>query len=337
MRLAWFRATPPDSGALLDRTAPLIEALRHTHTIDVVTTTEAHDFVWKHGRQPYDLCVYEVGSSRADQFIRPYLLHYPGVACLTDIAMADSRICTGSRVVVVSDAAAAHALACEWPAARLRHVPLGVGHLQFQVPGSGFRVRHGPQSGVESSELRVGTIDASRRAVIERAAERARNVGAAVRLCDRPDEADVIVALEWPPTSGPPLAALHAMAAGRAVIVLEVEVTAGWPALDPQTWLPRGFAADPPIAISLDPRDEEHSLMLALVRLAADPSLRGALGAAARTWWHIHATIDQAVARWEEVLNEALRLGPGSPHQVADGSQRAQEILAEMGVTVDFL
>src|ERR687891_1137453 len=148
MRLAWFRATPPDSGALLDRNAPLIEALRRTHTIDVVTMAEAHDFVWKHDRQPYDLCVYEVGSSRADQFIRPYLLHYPGVACLTDTAMVDSRMWSGSRVVVVSDVASAHALACEWPAARLRHVPPGV--EQFQVPGSGVRVPH------RTSQLGVG-------------------------------------------------------------------------------------------------------------------------------------------------------------------------------------
>jgi hypothetical protein len=327
MRLAWFRATPPDSGALLDRTAAVIDALGRTHTVDVVTAADAHDFVWKHGRHPYDVCVYEVGASRDQRFIVPYFLHFPGVVLLVDTAMADARMSNGSRMVVVADAAAAHVLSSEWPQARIRHVPLGCANGRFQVPGSGFQVR----------ELRVGMIDPSRRPLIERAVRRAQNVGAAVQLLDTADDADVVVALEWPPRSGPPVAALHAMASSRAAIVLEVEVTAGWPALDPQTWLPRGFGTGSPIAISLDPRDEEHSLMLALVRLAADPSLVRALGDAGRTWWQANATIDHAVAAWELVLQEAVTLAPASRQAVADGSEHAREILAEIGVGVDFL
>jgi hypothetical protein len=314
-------------GALLDRTAAVIDALGRTHTVEVVTATKAHDFVWKHGRHPYDVCVYEVGSSRDQRFIVPYLLHYPGVTFLVDTAIADSRMCNGSRMVVVSDTAAAHALASEWPHARVREVPLGVPAGKFQVPGSGFRVR----------DLRVAAIDPSCRAVVERAVQRARNLGAAVQLLDAADEADVIVALEWPPCSGPPLAALHAMASGRAAIVLEVEVTAGWPALDPQAWVPRGFGRETPIAISLDPRDQEHSLMLALVRLAADPSLVRALADAGHTWWQAHARIDRSIAGWEVVLQEAVMLTPPSQQELADGSGRAREILAEMGVSVDFV
>ena len=328
MRLAWFRVTRPDSSTLLDPTAALIDSLARTHTIDVITAAEAHEFVWKHGRHPYDLCVYEAGSSRDHRFIVPYLLHYPGVVFLVDAFMSDPRVWNGSRMIVVADAAAAHALACEWPAAHIRHVPLAI---EFQNPGSGVRVRRG------TSQLAVSTIDPSRRAVVERAVQRARNLGAAVYLCDTPDDADVIVALEWPPHSGPPLAALHAMASERVPIVMEVEVTAGWPALDPQTWLPRGFGADPPVAISLDPRDEEHSLMLTLVRLAADASLVRALGHAARQWWQVHATLDHAVIGWEIVLQEAVTLAPASRQPVADGSERARAILAEMGVEVDFL
>jgi hypothetical protein len=327
MRLAWFRATPPHSGDLLDRTAALIHALRRNHIVDIVTAAEAHDFVWKHDRQPYDLCVYEVGSSRAHRFVRAYLLHYPGVAYVAGTTLDDPRMWSGSRMVVVSDAAAARALASDWPAARIRHVPLGVEQGKLLGTGSGFRIR----------ELGTATIDPSRRAVIDRAVERARNVGAAVRISDHAAEADVIAALEWPPASGPPLAALHAMAAGRVAIVLEVEVTAAWPALDPQTWLPRGFSADPPIAISLDPRDEEHSLMLALVRLASDASVGRDLGMAAHRWWQMHATLDHAVAGWEAVLYEAATLGPASPQSVADGSERARDVLAETGVEVDFL
>jgi hypothetical protein len=324
MRLAWFRATRPDSGALLDRTASLIDALRGTHAIDVITAAEAHDFVWKHGRQPYDLCIYEV--SAAHQFVTPYLLHYPGVAFVTDLTSLDPRTCDGSRLVVVPDDETARVLACEWPAARVRLVPTGV------------EDRHvGPRAIVEGQELVVATMDPARRAVVERAVQRARNAGVRVHLSPVPDEADVIIALEWPPTSGPPLAAVRAVASGRPAIVLEVEVTAGWPALDPQTGLPRGFSADPPIVISIDPRDEEHSLMLALARLAANPSLRTTLAAAARTWWHAHATFDQTVAVWEAILSEAATLDAAASQQVADGTERARKILAEVGVAVDFL
>ena len=325
MRLAWFRATTPDSGDLLDRTASLIDTLRHHHVIDVVTAAGAHDFVWKHGRQAYDLCVYEVGRSRAHRFIEPYLLHYPGVVYVAGATMNDSRMWSRSRMVVVSDAAAANALSSEWPTARIRQVPLGV--REFQGPGPAFLVH----------ELGVAAIDASCQMVVERAVARARNLGAAVHLRDSPEDADVIVALEWPPTSGPPLAALHAMASGRVAIVLEVEVTAEWPALDPHSWVPRGFSAERPIVISLDPRDEEHSLMLALVRLAGDASVGRALAAAAGTWWQAHARIDLASAGWEAVLHEALTFGPASPQHVADGSERARDVLAEMGVEVDFL
>lgn len=104
---------------------------------------------------------------------------------------------------------------------------------------------------------------------------------AAVRLA----RADAVVALPWPLPGPVPAQALAGLAAGKAVVVMECEATAGWPTLDPHTWQPRGHD-DPrtPIAIALDPRDEEHSLVLALCRLAVDAPLRAAIGAAARSW-----------------------------------------------------
>jgi hypothetical protein len=334
MRLAWFRATPPDSGALLDSTAPLIDALARTHHIDVVTAAEAHDFVWKHGGAPYDLCIYE--AARENHFIDPYLLHYPGIALLSDATMADSRAWGGSRVVVASDVAVAQSLAWAWPAARMRHVQTGVADAQHPPTTSRVRSRASDLD-AHTGELRIGVIADARRDVVERAATRARNAGAAAHVRGTPQDADVIVALEWPPAAGPPVAALHAMAAGQPVVVLEIEATAGWPAWDPQTWQPRGFSQEVPIAISIDPRDEEHSLVRAFVRLAADPALQTALGAAGRAWWRSHATVDHALASWEPLLQEAVTLGPAAPQPVADGSERAQAILRELGVVVDFL
>ena len=73
------------------------------------------------------------------------------------------------------------------------------------------------------------------------------------------------------------------MAAGKAVITIETEATAEWPAIDPQTWRPRGLAVnDAPIAVTVDPRDEEHSLMLAIRRLRRTPRCGSSLDARPR-------------------------------------------------------
>ena len=140
------------------------------------------------------------------------------------------------------------------------------------------------------------------------------------------------------------LRSLNGMAAGRAVVVFEAEHTACWPALDPQTWQPRSIpagpgATDPPIAISIDPRDEEHSLMRAFVRLAGDPALRTSLGAAARSWWERTATVEHAVAAWRAVVAEAVTLEPPPrpaqwpAHLDATGDATMRAILDQFGLS----
>jgi hypothetical protein len=154
------------------------------------------------------------------------------------------------------------------------------------------------------------------------------------------EHADVIIALDWPPPAGPPQAALAALTAGKPVIVLETLATAAWPAFDPQTWQARGFAppssrGETPIAVSLDPRDEEHSLVLAMTRLAAEPDLRATLGAAALAWAGAHAKPAHAVEAWRRIL-DAPGLPPSPPFPGADGSEHLRATLAEFGVTVDL-
>jgi hypothetical protein len=133
-------------------------------------------------------------------------------------------------------------------------------------------------------------LPAARADVLHRALARACRAGAAAALAaDGPpdlvlQEADVLVSLAWPVTNERPWSVLAAMAARKPVIVLETTATAEWPALDPQTWRPRGFGTDPPIVVSLDPRDEEHSLVLAIQRLSNDGALRARLGNAAHAW-----------------------------------------------------
>ena len=283
----------------MDETAPVIAGLQRTHHLDVIIKAEAHDFVWRHFRSPYNVCVYELGSTPAHRFLRAYLLHYPGVI-------------------------APHGLGVAAPET---------------TPRSESSAR-----GV--TRLAVGLLDVGRLDIVQRAISRAHEAGISVEiltgepvrvLCD----ADVIIATPWPPTSGAPTAALLGMAAQKTVVVLEVEATADWAALDPQTWQPRGWSAEPPIVISIDPRDEEHSLLLAIKRLARDARLRESLAASGHEWWRANATVNHAVRAWEAILKDASKAAPAQPprddRHGADHSDGVRATLAEFGVSVDFL
>ena len=282
--LAWFRAADPDPSNALDDTALLIARLRATRHIDVITETHAHDFVWRHFRTPYDLCVYELRDDTAHRFILPYLVHYPGIVLVRGWPHGADRLWPLAQVIVTPHSAAVQTLRDAYPDAHVRFAPAGVRDVEGQ------------------------------------------------------DE--VVVALEWPVTGEALTIALAGMAAGKAVVVFETEDTADWPALNPQTWRPRDFRGSSPIIVSIDPRDERHSLTLAMQRLSTDAALRGQLGAAAREWWNTHATVDHAVQAWEAIIAEARTLPPPlhSAEWVApeDGTARAREILAEFGVSVDL-
>ena len=332
MRVAWFQPRPAASHHPVDDTASLVAELRRTHTVARYDERRAHDFVWQHARQPFDVCVYELTDSPDAAFVHPYLLHFSGIARLRTTTRSNRlRLpALASRLVVVADAGAAATLQDAWPDARLRSAPLGV-----------------PPPANTSSPASPGVVvvmaAGSRAASIERAAARAGEAGARFELrrggsAEAVAASDVVIALDWPPSAEPPGAALQAMAARRVVIVYETQVTAAWPAFDPQTWQPRGFTPHAePAVVSIDPMDEEHSLMLALRRLTADAPFRERLGAAAHEWWRTHATPAQAAMAWEPLLAEASRLTPPHPYTAADGSERTRAILDEFGVAVDFL
>ena len=386
MKLAWFRANTPPPARPLDDTGALIAQLRSMHEIEVFTAGNAHDFVWKHSRAPYDLSVYELDNTPAHAFIWPYLLHYGGVLQLRTLILHDSRAAAllraqrsrdyvaefvfnhgpwpgrppavppaypgdwpmlrvpllASRVAVVSHPPTAAALQQAHPGACVRFARTGVMETQEVQEDEGVRK-------VQGMPVTFGTIPADRLDVVRRAMARARQAGTSAELiADASPErllqaADVIVSLPWPSFGEPQTPALSAMAAGKPVIVLETVATADWPALDAHTWRPRGPTADAPIAVSIDPRDEEHSLMLAIRRLSTDVTLRAQLGDAAHDWWRTHATPGHAAEDWGRILAEAALLDPPARpadwpgHLTADGTERAREILDGCGVTVDFL
>ncbi len=379
MRIAWFR--PDTTGS--DDLSAVVDGLRDAHDIALVPRSAAHDFVWQAAQEMFDLCVYELDDTLSHQYIWPYLLHYPGVLALrtsrlhgsralslahqhrdadreAEMAFADGQArndapwplvrgawstwripVLASRVTAVADDALAAAVAEACPGARVVVTPAGVPDPLETAPAASSR---------SGALMRVLVCDGASARVVERAAARAREAGAGLELvrggCGDVSEllaADVIVATQWPTLGRPLLAALGGAAAGKAVIVAETASTARWPALDPQTWQPRGVAAtpavtEPSIAVSIDPRDEEHSLMLALVRLANDPALRASLGRAARAWWQEHATVARAVDAWRGVLNEAAGLQPpprpaGWPaHLDDDASGLAASILDQFGL-----
>jgi len=100
---------------------------------------------------------------------------------------------------------------------------------------------------------------------------------------------DIVLSLRWPAALDTPSSWLRALAAARATVLLDLIHQAGVPALDPRTWrrhAPHGPGEDAhAVTVALDVMDEDHSLRLALQRLATDASLRARLGRAGRAYW----------------------------------------------------
>lgn len=372
MRIAWFRPSGAAAEAAGDHLADVIDAMSAAHDIERVDERRAHDFVWRHARGAFDLCVYELDNTARHQYMWPYLLHYPGVLALQSATVHDARRArlvhegrqadyrieiafaggpvrvrppwhmargqwpmlripvTASRLTAVADAALAGDIAAAMPEIPVRTITVGVSD---PLPEGYAPPRRGAQT------VTVAVAEPSRGEVVRRAVARLSAEGAPIDVAPEGDvvDADVVVAARWPLQGRPLMSAVRAMAAEQAVIVAETHATASWPAWDPQTWRPRDGSSGPPVVISVDPRDEEHSLVLALRRLVADAPLRAELGTSARAWWATHATIDRAVASWLLVLSEAAGLSaPRRPdgwpaHLDGDGSRLTRQILAHCG------
>jgi hypothetical protein len=92
---------------------------------------------------------------------------------------------------------------------------------------------------------------------------------------------------------------VRAIAAARPTIVVSHAHQAHVPSLDPRDWS-RSHPAAEPVTVAIDIVDEDHSLALAMRRLAMDETLRASLGQAARAYWaaeHSEARMTDAFAR----------------------------------------
>lgn len=171
-------------------------------------------------------------------------------------------------------------------------------------------------------------------------------------LTDHIAASDVSLNLRWPTareTSGP---WLRALAAGKATVITDLVHLTGFTSLDPRTWAVQeggGWRVEdgsvevqsshlppstlhPPVSVAIDILDEDHSLRLAMRRLAVDADLRARLGRAAREYWAREHTVDRMADDYERVIAEAGEAGGRPIYLGPDGAAKLRELLTPFGV-----
>lgn len=137
---------------------------------------------------------------------------------------------------------------------------------------------------------------------------------------------DVTLNLRWPTareTSGP---WLRSLAAGKPSIVIDLLQTVDVPSIDPRTWA--GSAE--PVAVAVDILDEDHSLRLAMRRLAQDRASRQSLGDAARRYWLREHSPEAMLTDYERLIADAAARpmpSPSLPSHLRDGGGRLLDAL----------
>jgi glycosyltransferase involved in cell wall biosynthesis len=166
---------------------------------------------------------------------------------------------------------------------------------------------------------------------------------------------DVCLSMRWPTSRETSAAWLRAVAAGLPTIVTDLAHNVDIPALDPRGWSllhapsdasdgarPAGSNIEP-VCLSIDILDEDHSLRLAMRRLATDAHLRSSLGSSARRLWTARFRLDQMVSRYRHVIEraDASELpGPSAranlpKHFLVDGTEHTRDLLRRTGLADD--
>jgi glycosyltransferase involved in cell wall biosynthesis len=151
---------------------------------------------------------------------------------------------------------------------------------------------------------------------------------------------DVSINLRWPTAremSGP---WLRALAAGVPTITTDLSHLVGIPSLDPRTWTvahtSKTSVAPEPVRVAIDILDEDHSLRLAMRRLASDAALREQLARAGLAYWHAEHTVDRMVHDYRRVIECAVQTpAPAAAlpaHLRQTGEQQLSEILDGLGM-----
>jgi glycosyltransferase involved in cell wall biosynthesis len=169
-------------------------------------------------------------------------------------------------------------------------------------------------------------------------------------LTDHIASVDVSLNLRWPTareTSGP---WLRALAAGVPTVVIDLLQLGDLPTLDPRTWQLTtpdiGYRVSDSgrrdaVAIAIDIMDEDHSLQLAMRRLAADADLRARLGRAGQQHWQREHTIEAMTDDYVSAIARCASDGElaavggnraGIPDHFASGDETLRALLAPFGI-----
>jgi glycosyltransferase involved in cell wall biosynthesis len=91
-----------------------------------------------------------------------------------------------------------------------------------------------------------------------------------------------------------------------------------------------------PVTVAIDILDEDHSLRLAMRRLATDPELRASLGEVGRRYWHREHSMPRMVEDYERVLAEAAAAAAPHvelpSHLVTGGERVLDQVLVEFSL-----
>lgn len=91
MRVAWFSPLPPVRSGIAGVSEAVVAQLDAELVVDRYGEQEAHDFVWRHRRAPYDLVVYHIGNAACHDYIWAYVTAYPGLVVLHDPRVHHAR------------------------------------------------------------------------------------------------------------------------------------------------------------------------------------------------------------------------------------------------------
>jgi glycosyltransferase involved in cell wall biosynthesis len=424
-RVAWFTPMPPSTSGIAAYSNEIVPLLRaRALEIDVYTDENAHEFVWRQRRQPYDLNVYQLGNATCHDFMWAYQFRYPGLVVLHDVQLHQARalfltrrwqprlddyaaevranhpdapadlpylvlarmgdrmyqhwpmvklVIEAAKLTVVHNEWVAQDLREKFPNANVRSIEMGVADVAASS-GAFVRSRHSvPDDAVVitafggvTPEKRIPQLIRAIGAIATRHTEvHLMLVGAAanhydvqadaeaVGIADRvhvtgfvPDEeladyllaADVCACLRWPTNRETSASWLRCLAASRPTIITELAHLGGVPTLDPRGWrvLDVNHQRRDPVAVSIDPLDEDHSLQLALERLIVDGDLRSRTGRAARAWWRAHHQLEAMAGAYDEVIQAAMRMRTPAPalpaHLIADGTSTLQRLAEDLGI-----
>jgi glycosyltransferase involved in cell wall biosynthesis len=149
---------------------------------------------------------------------------------------------------------------------------------------------------------------------------------------------DATLNLRWPTArevSGP---WLRCLAAGKPTVTIDLAHMTHVPSIDPRTWRAPRSQAGPACTIAIDIVDEDHSLRLAMRRLALDASLRDTLGQAAQRYWLAHHTPEAMAADYRRVIALAASVEalprPVPAHVTNRGAGTLRRVMQEFGLPV---